>query len=147
MIFSFLLAVCGHVVSNDLPGVDVYIRTLRIAAGAELDGRAALHLVAVHVRPIDLKRQVLGRDGQAVDDNIVQLRAFDIIRGVPLVNAVRVFDLEAKAGGLLQDILPLCGICQRQCTNHGGISRPGEFCTLVGNDLINADRGRVFRIA
>ena len=148
-IFSFLLAVCGHVVSNDLPGVDVYIRTLRIAAGAELDGRTALHLrrVAGQVLAIDLQIQGLGGDGQAIDNNVVQLRVFDIIRSIPLVSTVRARDLEAKAGGLLQDILPLRGICQRQCADHGRIFRPGEFCTLVGNDIINADRGRVFRVA
>ena len=149
LIFSFPPAVWGHVVSNDLPGVDVYIRTLRIAAGAELDGRAALHLrrVAGQVLAIDLQIQGLGRDGQAIDDNVVQLRAFDIIRGVPLVSAVRARDLEAKAGGLLQDVLPLRTLCQRQCADHGGKSRPGEFCTLVGNDLINAGCGRVLRVA
>ena len=97
-IFRFLLAVCGHVVSNDLPGVDVYIRTLRIAAGAELDGRAALHLrrVAGQVLAIDLQIQGLGGDGQAIDDNVVQLGAFDIIRGIPLVSAVRVEHLVSK---------------------------------------------------
>ena len=148
LIFSFLPAVCGHVVSNDLPGVDVYLRVF-VAAGAELDGRAALHLrrVAGQVLAIDLQIQGLGRDGQAIDDNVAQLRTFDIIRGVPLVSTVRARDLEAKAGGLLQDILPLCGIGQCQFTDHSGISRPGEFCTLVGNDIINADRGRVFRVA
>ena len=148
-IFSFPLAVCGHVVSNDLPGVDVYIRTTCIAAGAELDGRAALHLrrVAGQVLAIDLQIQGLGGDGQAIDNNVVQLRVFDTLWGVPLVSTVRVRDPEAKAGGLLQDILPLCGIGQRQCADHGRFTRPGEFCTLVGNDLINADRGRVFRIA
>ena len=98
-IFSFLLAVCGHVVSIDLPGVDVYIRTLRIAAGAELDGRAALHLVAGQVLAIDLQIQGLGGDGKAIDNNVVQLRVFDIIRGVPLVSAVRVCDPEARRVG------------------------------------------------
>ena len=76
-IFSFLLAVCvrGIVVSNHFPDVDVYIRTLRIADGTELDGRAALHLrrVAGQVLAIDLQIQGLGGDGQAIDDNVVQL--------------------------------------------------------------------------
>ena len=98
LIFSFLLAVCGHVVSNDLPGVDVYIRTLRIAAGAELDGRAALHLrrVVGQVLAIDLQIQGLGGDGQAIDDNVVQLRIIDIIRGIPLVIAISVKHLVPK---------------------------------------------------
>jgi len=147
-IFSFLPAVCGHVVSNDLPGVDVYIRTLRIAAGAELDGRTALHLrrVAGQVFAIDLQIQGLGRDGQSIDDNIVQLRAFDIFRGIPLVSAVRVEHLVSKCC-VIQNRFPRRALCQRQCADHSGISRPGEFCTLVGNDLINADLGHVYRIA
>ena len=91
-IFSFIQAVFGLVVFIDLPDVDGYIRVLRIAAGAELDSRAALHLrrVAGQVLAIDLQIQGLGGDGQAIDDNVVQLRAFDIIRGIPLVSAVRV---------------------------------------------------------
>ena len=97
-IFSFLLAVYGKAVSNGFPDVDGYIRTTCIAAGAELDGRAALHLrrVAGQVLAIDLQIQGLGGDGQAIDNNVVQLRAFDIIRGVPLVSAVRVEHLVSK---------------------------------------------------
>ena len=74
-IFSFLLAVCGIVVSNAFPDVDVYIRTLPIAAGTELDGRSALHLrrVTDQVLAIYLQIQGLGGDRQAIDDNVVQL--------------------------------------------------------------------------
>ena len=148
-IFRFLLAVCGIVVSNVFPDVDVYIRTLRITAGAELDGCAALHLrrVAGQVLAIDLQIQGLGGDGQAIDDNVVQLRTIDIIRGIPLVGAIRVRDSEAKAGRLLQDILPLRGIGQCQFADHGGIPRPGEFCSPVGNDRINAGCGIVLCVA
>ena len=121
-----------------------HIRAICIAAGAELDGRAALHLV--HVRPIDLQIQGLGGDGQAIDDNVVQLRAFDIIRGVPLVSAFSVEHLVSKCFKI-QNIFPCRAICQRQCADHGGKSRPGEFRTIESNDLINAGCGRVFRIA
>ena len=76
-IFSFLLAVCvrGIVVSNHFPDVDVYIRTLPLAAGTELDGRSALHLrrVTDQVLAIYLQIQGLGGDRQAIDDNVVQL--------------------------------------------------------------------------
>ena len=74
-IFSFLLAVCGIVVSNAFPDVDVYIRTLPIAAGTELDGRSALHLrrVTGQILAIYLQIQGLGGDRQAIDDNVVQL--------------------------------------------------------------------------
>ena len=147
-IFSFLLAVCGHVVSIDLPGVDVYIRTTCIAAGAELDGRAALRLrrVTGQVLAIDLQIQGLGGDGQSIDDNIVQLRAFDIIPSIPLVGAIRVEHLVSKCC-VIQNRFPRRALCQRQCADHGRIFRPAKFCTLVGNDLINAGCGRVFRIA
>ena len=147
-IFSFLLAVCGHVVSNDLPGVDVYIRTTCIAAGAELDGRAALHLrrVAGQVLAIDLQIQGLGGDGQSIDDNIVQLRAFDIIPGIPLVGAVRVEHLVSKCC-VIQNIFPRRALCQRQFADHGGIFRPGEFCSSVGNDRVNAGCGGVLCVA
>ena len=150
-IFRFLLAIaiCGIVVSIAFPDVDGYIRVLRIAAGAELDGRAPLHLrrVAGQVLAIDLQIQGLGGDGQAIDDNVLQLRAFDIIRGVPLVSAIRARDLEAKAGGLLQDVLPLCGIGQCQFTDHSGMSRSAKFRTSESNDLTNAGYGGVLRIA
>ena len=123
-------------------------RAICIAAGAELDGRAALHLrrVAGQVLATDLQIQGLGGDGQSIDDNIVQLRAFDIIPGIPLVGAVRVEHLVSKCC-VIQNIFPRRALCQRQFADHGGIFRPGEFCTLVGNDIINADRGRVFRVA
>ena len=148
LIFSFLLDVCGHVVSNDLPGVDVYIRAIRIAAGAELDGRAALHLrrSAGQVFAIDLQIQGLGGDGQSIDDNIVQLRDFDIILGIPLVSAVRVEHLVSKCCAI-QNRFPRRALCQRQFADHGRIFRPGEFRTIASNDLINTGRGRVFRIA
>ena len=119
---------------------------IRIAAGAKLDGRAALHLVAFHVRPVDLKRQVLARDGQSVDDNIVQLRAVDIIPGIPLVGAVRVEHLVSKCC-VIQNRFPRRALCQRQFADHGRIFRPGEFRTIASNDLINAGCGRVFRVA
>ena len=144
-------SVMGTLFRTDLPGWRTsHVHILRIAAGAELDGRAALHLrrVAGQVLAIDLQIQGLGGDGQAIDDNIVQLRAFDIIRGVPLVSAVRV------RAPCIQVLVGCCRIsfhcralCQRQCADHGRISRPGEFCTLAGNDLINAGCGRVFRVA
>ena len=63
------------------------------------------------------------------------------------MSAVRVCDPEAKAGRLLQDILPLRGIGQCQYADHGGIFRPGEFCSPVGNDSINAGCGGVLCVA
>ena len=125
-----------------------HIRAICIAAGAELDGRAALHLrrVAGQVLAIDLQIQGLESDGQAIDDNVIQLRIFDIIRGVPLVSAVRVEHLVSKCC-VIQNRFPRRALCQRQFADHGGISRPGEFCTLVGNDLINAGCGGVLFVA
>ena len=112
LIFTCPLGVCELTVAPAFSDVEGHRRVLCVAAGAEPDGRAALHLrrVAGQVLAIDLQIQGLGGDGQAIDNNVVQLRAFDIIRGVPLVSTVSVFDLEAKAGRLLQDILPLRGI-------------------------------------
>ena len=62
------------------------------------------------------------------------------------MSAVRVEHLVSKCFKI-QNIFPRRVLCQRQCADHGRITRPGKFCTLVGNDRINADRGRVFRIA
>ena len=117
---------------------------LRIAAGAELDSRAALHLR--QVLAIDLQIQGLRGDGQSIDDNIVQLRVFDIIPGIPLVGAVRVEHLVSKCC-VIQNRFPRRALCQRQFADHGRIFRPGEFRTIVSNDLINAGCGRFFRIA
>ena len=141
-IFSFLLAVCGHIVSNDLPGVDVYIRTLRIAAGAKLDGRAALHLrrVAGQVLAIDLQIQGLERDGQALNGDIVKCRFLAFTCGVPLVSAVLVSDLKANAVRLLQEILPHRGIGYLQCADDGGSARTGEICASVGDNCLDAAR-------
>ena len=148
LIFSFLLAVCECAVARRHSGVDVYLRVLRIAAGAELDGRAALHLwiAAGQVLAIDLQIQGLGGDGQSIDDNIVQLRAFDIIPGIPLVGAVRVEHLVSKCC-VIQNRFPRRALCQRQCADHGRITRPGEFRTIESNDFINAGCGRVLRVA
>ena len=121
---------------------------LRIAAGTELDGRAALHLrrAAGQVLATDLQIQGLGGDGQSIDDNIVQLRTFDIIPGVPLVSAVRIEHLVSKCC-VIQNIIPRRALCQRQFADHGGIFRSGEFRTIASNDFINAGCGRVLRIA
>ena len=63
------------------------------------------------------------------------------------MSAVRIRDPEANVGKLLQDILPLRGVGQCQFADHGGIIRPGEFCSLVGNDRINAGCGVVLCVA
>ena len=150
-IFSFLLDVCGDAVSPYLSDVDGHIRILRVAVGAEPDGRAALHLrvTAGQVLPIDLQGQGLGGDWQTIDDDIVQLRGTgrNIRRGVPLVSAVPIEHLIAKAVRFIQDVCPCGTLCQLQRADNGGISRPGEVCSLVGNDGIDTGCGRVFRVA
>ena len=153
VIFCILPAAIGRLCQGDgrcfarLQNGERHLRVF-VAAGAELDGRAALHLqrVAGQVLAIDLQIQGLGGDGQAIDDNIVQLRAVDIIPGIPPVGAVRIEHLVSKCFKI-QNIFPCRTLCQCQFADHGGLSRPGEFCTLAGNDRVNADRGRVFRIA
>ena len=150
-IFSFLLPVCGDAVSPYLSDVDGHIRILRVAVGAEPDGRAALHLrvTAGQVLPIDLQRQGLGGDWQTIDDDIVQLRGTgrNIRRGVPLVSAVPIEHLIAKAVRFIQDVCPCGTLCQLQRADNGGESRTGEVCSLVGNDGIDTGCGRVFRVA
>ena len=150
-IFSFLLAVCGDAVSPYLSDVDGHIRILRVAVGAEPDGRAALHLrvTAGQVLPIDLQRQGLGGDWQTIDDDIVQLRGTgrNSRRGVPLVSAVPIEHLIAKAVRFIQDVCPCGTLCQLQRADNGGESRTGEVCSLVGNDGIDTGCGRVFRVA
>ena len=151
LIFSFLLSVCGDAVSPYLSDVDGHIRILCVAVGAELNGRAALHLrvTAGQVLPIDLQRQGLGGDWQTIDDDIVQLRGTgrNIRRGVPLVSAVPIEHLIAKAVRFIQDVCPCGTLCQLQRADNGGESRTGEVCSHVGNDGIDTGCGRVFRVA
>ena len=81
VIFCILPAAIGRLCQGDgrcfarLQDGERHRHVLRIAAGEKLDGRATLHLrrVAGQVLAIDLQIQGLGRDGQAIDDNVVQL--------------------------------------------------------------------------
>ena len=151
LIFTCQLGETVHAVAPAFSDEEVHTCAAGIAVGAEPDGRAALHLrvTAGQVLPINFQRQGLGGDWQTIDDDIVQLRGTgrNIRRGVPLVSAVPIEHLIAKAVRFIQDVCPCGTLCQLQRADNGGESRTGEVCSLVGNDGIDTGCGRVFRVA